>query len=53
LNFLLQEPDFLGKLLFEGIDLIPRVNNLVNLLLNLVILGLQLAGPIFNCPEFV
>jgi hypothetical protein len=48
LNLLLQQPDLSGMLLFDGVELIPQVNILVNLLANLAIFLLQLAKPIFD-----
>jgi hypothetical protein len=52
-NLLLQQPDLSGTLLFEGVEFIPQLNILVNLLANLAIFFLQLAESIFESSELV
>jgi hypothetical protein len=53
LNLLLQQPDLSGTLPFDGVELIPQVDVLVNLLANLAIFLLQLVESIFNTSELV
>jgi hypothetical protein len=50
---LLRKPDFLGALKVQGIQLIPYLNILLNLHLNLAIFGLQLSKTIFNGSQLV
>jgi hypothetical protein len=52
-NFFLQQPDFSGMLLFEGVELIPQLDIHVNLLANLAIFLLQLVESIFDSSELV
>jgi hypothetical protein len=52
-NLLLQQPDLSGTLKFDGVKLIPQLDVLVNLLINLVIFLLQLVESIFDSSELV
>jgi hypothetical protein len=52
-NLFLQQPDLSGMLLFEGVEFIPQLDVLVNLLANLVIFLLQLVEPVFDSSELV
>jgi hypothetical protein len=52
-NLLLQQPDLSGTLMFDGVELIPQLDILVNLLTNLVIFLLQLVESIFDSSELI
>jgi hypothetical protein len=52
-NLLLQESNLSGMLPLDGVELIPQVDILVNLLANLAVFLLQLAESIFDSLELV
>jgi hypothetical protein len=53
LNLLLHQLDLSGTLLFDGVELIPQLDILVNLLANPAIFLLQLEESVFDSSELV